>query len=309
MISIRTKRLNSGEIIPLTYDFMFADIFNREENIGVLEYFLSFYFSIPYEKIKGNLKINHRRQLLDHKLEANREVDLVLSYGRKKYNIEISNGYAPGNVDRNIVFLCGIHGRQLRYGDQDYTFIDESIQINLNNFKCNGHEIKESYYFQNEQGEILSKKARIDFVDLERAKLECYNDDNLAKWCRLFTARSEEEFQKRLVEIKMDEQTSNKLYDEVTRLSDDEEYYGLYTKLSHHEMLENTMKKVAREEGLKEGIEEGRKEGLQQGLEQGIRQNTLAIAKKMIQKKKPIEEIVEITGLSLEDIEKVTLEP
>lgn len=233
-------------------------------------------------------------------------MDLVLSYGRKKFNIEISNGYAPGNIERNIVFLCGIHGRQLRHGDKSYTKIEESIQINLNNFHCNKHEIK------------------IDFIDLERAKMPCYNEDNLAKWCRLFTATSEEEFQKKLGEINMDEKTSNKLYDEVTRLSEDEEYYGIYTELSHHEMLLNTAKEELEEakhevEKTKHEVEKAKHEAekakheaeiMKQETEQAKQKakftEKVDIAKKMLLVPNiTTEQIADITGLTIEEVQKL----
>ena len=57
MVNIRTRKLNKGEIIPLTFDYMFSSIFNKEENIDILEEFLSFYLEIELEEIKGNLKL------------------------------------------------------------------------------------------------------------------------------------------------------------------------------------------------------------------------------------------------------------
>ena len=47
---LRTKSLKKGEVIPLNMDFMFTSIFNKEENIDILENFLSCYLEIPLEK-------------------------------------------------------------------------------------------------------------------------------------------------------------------------------------------------------------------------------------------------------------------
>ena len=54
---------------------------------------------------------------------------------------------------------------------------------------------------------------------------------------------------------------------------------------------------TAKADGRKEGLEEGRAEGLAEGI--------LVVALKMKQKGKSIEEIVELTGLSLEEIEQL----
>lgn len=46
----------------------------------------------------------------------------------------------------------------------------------------------------------------------------------------------------------------------------------------------------------------GREEGLQQGIQQGEQQKALETACRMIEKKYPAEEIVEITGLAMERV-------
>ena len=59
----------------------------------------------------------------------------------------------------------------------------------------------------------------------------------------------------------------------------------------------------AREEGIEEGIEQGIEQGIQQGLEQGAQQQAIETAINMLKKKKySVEEIAEITSLSLEKV-------
>ena len=55
--------------------------------------------------------------------------------------------------------------------------------------------------------------------------------------------------------------------------------------------------KDARDEGLALGKEEGKKEGK--------RKNQIEMAKKMLEKNKPIEEIIEFTELTKEEIENI----
>lgn len=45
-------------------------------------------------------------------------------------------------VNRNVVYACNIHGRQLEYKDNTYTKIKKTIQINLNNVNTN-NKLKE----------------------------------------------------------------------------------------------------------------------------------------------------------------------
>ena len=65
-------------------------------------------------------------------------------------------------------------------------------------------------------------------------------------------------------------------------------------------------KAQGREEGRKEGREEGRKEGREEGREEGrtegARQKALEIARKMKEQGVPDESIIEITGLTIEEL-------
>lgn len=136
MNKLRTKKLKPGEIIPLNMDFMFTNIFNKEENIEILENFLSCYLEIPLKEIKGKLKLIKRKLSINNKKEASKEVDLLLNYKGKIINIELSNERkSTGIIERNIVFACNLHSKQIKYGERNYNNIAETIQINLNNFR------------------------------------------------------------------------------------------------------------------------------------------------------------------------------
>lgn len=94
-----------------------------------------------------------------------------------------------------------------------------------------------------------------------------------------------------------------------------------YIREMERRMVENDVMKSkyidGRDEGLKEGLEQGLKEGLEQGLEQGRAEGRakgraegraegiLDIARKMKAKGKSVEEIAEMTDLSLEEIARL----
>ena len=50
---------------------------------------------------------------------------------------------------------------------------------------------------------------------------------------------------------------------------------------------------------------EGIKKGISQGISQGIMENSIAIAKKLLSRNNSKEEVAEITGLKIEEIEKL----
>ena len=66
------------------------------------------------------------------------------------------------------------------------------------------------------------------------------------------------------------------------------------------------------EQGMKKGMQQGIEKGMQQGIEQGMqlglqqRKNSLIkTAKKLIELKIPIEEIIELTELTEEEIKSI----
>ena len=63
--------------------------------------------------------------------------------------------------------------------------------------------------------------------------------------------------------------------------------------------------KQGKEEGIKQGKEEGIKQGKEEGIKQGERQTLIEIAKKMKNKDWTLDEIIEFTGLSEEEIKKI----
>ena len=59
------------------------------------------------------------------------------------------------------------------------------------------------------------------------------------------------------------------------------------------------------EQGLEQGIAQGIEQGLEQGIEQGEKKKQIEIAKNMLQKNMSINDIIEITGLTKEEIEQI----
>ena len=64
-------------------------------------------------------------------------------------------------------------------------------------------------------------------------------------------------------------------------------------------------KQISLEDKRREGIKEGMKKGIEKGKLEGIKENSYTIAKSMKKENIDIETIKRITGLTLEEIEKL----
>ena len=219
-------------------------------------------------------------------------------------------------MERNLVYICGQHSRQLKVGDKNYQNIKDSIQICINNFNCNENDAIESYYLMNKRGKIYSKKLRINLIDLEKIKNICYPISNRRfSLFKIFTTNKKVELVKYLEGGIMREESKEKLIKNVERYSSDEDVFTLYTELSKSELEKNTMIAEARDEGIllgekrgeARGEKRGKKLGEVQGKKLGIASEKINIAKTMIQKKFNLDSISEITGLSIKELSKLSI--
>lgn len=92
-------------------------------------------------------------------------------------------------------------------------------------------------------------------------------------------------------------QLLRKVKAEVVELSGDEEVRRL-------EELKDKWERDYKS-GVSYAMEQGMKKGLREGLEQGKKYQSIEIAKKMLERNKTIEEIMEITELTKQEIEKI----
>ena len=286
---IRRQKLNEGEIISLTYDFMFTSIFNKEENIDILEEFVSFYLDIDLNDVKGNLKLVSRELELESKKEAGKTVDLLLDYKGKKINIELSNNMSKGVTERNIVFVCRVHGGQLKYGDIHYKGIEQTIQINLLGYKRNKGVVKERYSLRNEKRESLSDRLIIDIIDMELGSELWYIEptNKMYSWCKLFMSKNETELEESRKYI-MGRESGEKLDKEIKKLSQEDEMIYLYTKLSKEELEKNTL--------------------ILEAEERGAYENKKDVVKELSKMNMSLEQISQVTKLSITEIEEIKKE-
>ena len=97
---------------------------------------------------------------------------------------------------------------------------------------------------------------------------------------------------------------------ELEYLSGDEAFQRIVEARAHFLEDQEVQTRAAREEGLSEGLQKGKKlgetVGLKKGESIGLKNGKKEIAKKMKAKNMPIEEIMELTGLSKEEIEEIS---
>ena len=84
----------------------------------------------------------------------------------------------------------------------------------------------------------------------------------------------------------------------VTIVNDDPEFQKYMSEEEDKKKIQNSLLSEAKEEGISQGIEQGYTSGIDDGIKQ--------TAKSMLNKNMSIEDISDITGLSIEEINKLT---
>ena len=125
--------------------------------------------------------------------------------------------------------------------------------------------------------------------------------DLLEKWLYVIGGNREmmEEYKKEEGEIK-------EAIEQLEEMSADEKEREMYEAREKAILAYNSGMYDATQKGLergrREGIKEGREKGRKEGIKEGREEERKKVAKKLLQMKLPIEQIMEITGLKEDEI-------
>ena len=304
------------KLLPLTSDYVFKRIFGQEENIEALKDFLE--SILDEEIIKIEIKnpeipknfYDSKYGVLDLKVTLNDRivVDVEMQV-KNEHNIE----------KRDTYYLSSNYVNELKEGEP-YTNCKKSIVINILNF---------SYYKRNEYHSVArmiferpkeeekvemgyEKEDRYMTEDLEVHIIELpkFKKKNpkmhtkLEEWLWLFIGSDEKvnEASKKNKEI---EKIKKKLASMSLSPEERNNYeYRLKAIRDEADAIEFATRKGL-EQGLAQGLEQGIEQGIEQGQAQGIAQKTEEFVKKLLERNTKIEDIIELTGITEDELNEI----
>jgi len=295
---VNILEVTNKPIIRLTRDFFFATIFNKEENLCILEHFIAAYLSKNVKDIHGNIELLRRDLPKDVKQDAQKEVDVIVNLNNKKICIEMNAyGFQSGIRNRNLLFASKVLSREYKRSDKNFKNINKVLQINLTtvsstleysqkmNYLINEFQLRESRNLKTVYSDIL----QIDIVDMIKVNKVCYNyvderEKLIAKWCELFCAETLEDIRRKGCDI-MNEKSLEQLVSEVDKLSQDKDMLWFESNYTNQELSYNS-----------NIIDVG---------EMKFAEGQLSIIQRMIDKGNTPEEIEDLTGISIEEQERL----
>lgn len=194
-------------------------------------------------------------------------------------------------IERSLYYWSGNYYNDLKAGE-NYQKVKRTIAINILDYELfeEGpfHEIarlKRDY-----QNKILTEKIEMHFIQIPKFTKEKRGIKmKLEQWMQFISQTNQRE-----VELAMKEN------EEIKKAN--EEYEYLTGNAEERRLAFLRDKAIRDEKSIRQG---GKEEGREEGREQGRKEKQIEIAKKLLKKGMTKEEIVEITDLSKEEIEKL----
>ena len=283
--SLEKEEIKRGknEVIPCIYERCFAYVYDQNKNN--LAHLLASILNVDVLKIKNNITKISDTNDLKNKNDKQRRMDFVYRIDNLSLDIELNLKPRPIK-ERNINYLMSLHLRKFKKGNR-YEDNYRTIQININNEMIDeSDKVIEEYYFRKEDGKEYSKNIGFYVVNIPNIKKIWYN-------------KEDEEFEKYKYMLSFFETN----VDMIRRIYEgDEVVMDIINKQEEfsrdNEEWETFRSENELEEEYQLGIEYAKEEGKKEGIEEGIKK----VVKSMLDKNMDIKNIVDITGLSEEEI-------
>jgi predicted transposase/invertase (TIGR01784 family) len=290
-----------------TNDEAFKRIFGREKNKDILIHFLNYILSREGEKrIKevAFLDATLHPDIAENKLSI---IDILCTDQKgTKYIVEMQVAGEIGFLKRAQYYAAQVYTHQSKKGTP-YVDLNEVIFLAIVDFTLfpNKNDYKSEH-------RILDKKTLqhdlqdFSFVFLELKKFSKSIEElqtNEDRWCYFFKHTDEPHNMQKLIQTS--DRMIKKAYDELCSHNwTDEELRG-YEKAERARLAVTAQIDYARIKGKEEGKEEGIIEGRQEGIQEGILKGKREIAKALLARGQPIQDIMDLTGLSRTEIEQL----
>ena len=224
---------------------------------------------------------------------VNSEVDLIIEDDASIVNIEINTSNSRSIQNKNTAYFCHLILKQIKTSKDYDKVLKKVYQINLNSYDVSHEErfVTRSRLIDVETKEevhpileivdvYLAKIIKTDYTIIKERK------NSLEYLLYLLVCNDE----KILREVYEGDSLMEKMVDEAKELTDN------FDSLLYYDYDE--LKK-------QEAYELGEASGVEQGVELGIEQNKVEIALNMLRENTNSDFICKVTGLSLDEVEKL----
>ena len=207
------------------------------------------------------------------------DINMTVNGQRVDLEVQVCN---EGDYPERVMYYWAREFSSALLTGQDYAALPRTIVISIIDFALFECEEYHSFFQPLEvtRHTLLSDKMGFHFFELPKLPSDVDEDNMLLLWLSLFKAETEEELEKiKEMEVPVMSQAINAYYT-ITASSEFREKERLRTKARHDEA---------------------------QALYNARKQRDIEIAKKLLKRNRPIDEIMEDTGLAYEEVENLRI--
>ena len=295
---MKTNQLIKEERLRMKDDIMFKAFFSKAGSEKFLKHFLS--------AILGkNMKI--KKVIHDSRLE---QLVRESKYGILDLDVELENGEII-NIEMQLKNYNNIEERTTFYASkkiveqigpgQRYEDLKKVIVIAILDYKLTtlkDYVIETVRVARNEKEYELNNTVKYYYIELEKFRNE--NPDMkepLNQWLAFIDMERGD-----LLEMaKKNSKIIKEAYGEYEVLTGEAEV----KRLAEVRLMSKLEEQAALATARQKGEEKGLKEGMDKGLKEGLKAAKKEIAQKLVQSNMPIEQIIEITQLTIQEIEEI----
>ena len=300
------------KLLELKNDLVFQKLFGKPKNSNITSHFLSLILKKEIHNI--DLDVN-KRMLRNRPNSKTGRLDIRAKFNNgEDCNIELQVLPLDYMPERMLEYWSGMYDNKISSG-QGYEVLKPSISILITDYKLKQTEnipkyhtiwnLREKDYTSN----IITNNIEMHILEIPKIKNNEIQTDELVQWLKFIENPGNKEVQKFMKENKYLKQAK----EELAYLSDDPDFQLFVESragmLRDIECMKRCGYRDGREDGLKDGIEKGIKEGLKEGIEKGLEEGSMKekinLAKKMKAKNMPLDDIIELTGLTKEKLEEI----
>ena len=271
---------NKDKFFTAKNDNVFKAIFCNENNTFLLKTLIERCLKIKIEIIE----IHAPEKIKENIYAKGQILDVLVKVDNRLINIEVNSGFYDGVHRRNFGYAGSKYSEEVKIGE-NYLDMNEVIQINFTWGLPRKYSILGEYL-------LVDKKTGIKFVDnfsifeynMDKIRELWYSGDKEYEFLAILDFNKEE-----LKKIGKGDKYMSEFKKKIESLNDNREYKEFLTAEEDMKKTNNTFKEIGRREGFEDG----------KVLEK------IEIAKKLLNKNMDIKEIAEVTGLSLEKIQKL----
>ena len=287
---MKSKQKNKQDLLNPKNDYVFKCIFGHQGNESITKSFISAVLNqnitdvvlesdstLPKDMLDDKVGILDVKVKIDNKINCDIEMQVV----DKK------------NIEKRILFYCSkMYAHSITTG-KDYLKLEKSIAILISNYELESlKEIKKyvsKWNLREEDYKNIILTDDIEIVIIELPKFKKYmNNTALADWVKFI-------INPKVIDMSNEEvKKAKKVLDELSQ----DEHARRLAELREKYIMDQKATEAA-------GYDKGLEQGLKQGIEQGKKNKTLELAKKMKAQGLDSDTIHKITGISIDEINKL----